>query len=346
MTLTETMRAATFRGPGQALAIEKLPVPTPGPGEVLVRVAACGLCHTDLHYVDHGVPTAKPPPLVLGHEISGTVAALGRDAVGWREGDRVLVPAVVACGRCAACRTGRENVCADMRMFGNHVDGGFAEFVAAPARDLARVPPEIDLVAASVIADAVTTPYHAVTHRAAVRPGEWTVVVGCGGVGIHAVQIAAAAGGLVVALDVSDAKLDVARTLGAVETVNPASVPDAAREVRRITGGGADVALEVVGTPATQNLALATLRRGGRLCVVGYSERPTEVPLGKVMFHELAIVGSLGCRPADYPRAIELVRRGRVRLEPTITRRVPLARIGEALDALRRGDGFRSVIVP
>src|SRR3972149_1998650 len=126
------MKAALFYGTDQPLRLEEVPDPVPGLGEVLVKVAACGVCHTDLHYLDHGVPTFKKPPLILGHEVSGVIAALGGGASPWKEGDRVLLPAVYGCGQCAMCRTGRENVCEKMVMFGNNVDGGYAEYIIAP----------------------------------------------------------------------------------------------------------------------------------------------------------------------------------------------------------------------
>ncbi|MFA5861010.1 MAG: zinc-binding dehydrogenase [Candidatus Thermoplasmatota archaeon] len=345
--MTDTMQAAVFHGAGKPLSIEKVPVPQPGSGDVLVKVAACGFCHTDLHYLDHGVPTAKKPPLILGHETSGTVATLGPGSTRWKQGDRVLLPAVLPCGRCQACRTGRENICADMRMFGNHVDGGFAEYVLAPEKDLIALPPDIDLEKASIIADALSTPYHAVVNRAQVRAGEWVAIVGCGGVGMNAVQFAAASGANVLAIDLRDDKLDVARKLGAVETINPTRSPkEFAKDVRRITGGGADVAIEAVGSPATIDTAFSTLRRGGRVCLIGYSEKPAELPAAKVMFFEYTIMGSLGCRPADYPRIVEMVRRGHVKLDPLVTSRTQLSQVNEAADRLRRGEGLRSIIVP
>ena len=129
------MRAALYRGE-PTLSVEDWPTPEPKEGEVLVKVAGCGICHTDLHYMDHGVPTFKKPPLILGHEISGTVAGWGKGVTGWSEGDRVLLPTVTSCGACACCRGGRMNICLKMKMFGNDVDGGYAEYVAAPAREV------------------------------------------------------------------------------------------------------------------------------------------------------------------------------------------------------------------
>ena len=340
------MRAAVFRGPKVPLQVEEVPTPIAGPGEVRLRVAACGFCHTDLHYLDHGVAPAKPPPLILGHEVAGRVESVGPGVTGVSVGDPVLVPAVLPCGRCDLCRSGRENICRAGRMLGNHVDGGFAEFLVVPSRDLVPLAPEIDPVRGCVIADALTTPYHAVVNRAGVRAGEWVVVIGCGGVGINVVQFASAAGGQVIAVDLNDEKLELARQLGAEEAVNPSRTPDVGRAVRQITGDGAAVALEVVGSPATIAMGFSTLRRGGRLCLVGYSSVPAELPAHRVMFLEQSVMGSLGCRPADYPRVVELVRRGKVRLDPVVTGRVSLDEIGVAAERLRRGEGFRTVVVP
>ena len=340
------MRAAVFLGARQPLSVRDVPRPVPGPGDALVKVAACGFCHTDLHYLDHDVPTAKPPPLILGHEISGVVAELGPDPHGRSVGDRVLVPSVLPCGSCDYCRAGRGNICPQLQMLGNHLDGGFAEYVRVPARDLVPLPADLDLVRSAVIADALTTPYHAVVHRAQVRSGEWVVVVGCGGVGINAVQFAVAAGANVIAVDLRAEKREAARRLGALDTLDPTEYPDLGREVRKRSGGGADVAFEVVGKPETVSLALSTLRRGGRLCVVGYSDSVVPIPLNRLMFFEYTIVGSLGCRPVDYPRVIQMVRTGKVSLDAVITATLPLHRIEEAAEDLRNGKGFRTLIVP
>jgi 6-hydroxycyclohex-1-ene-1-carbonyl-CoA dehydrogenase len=335
-----------FRGDGRGLALEEWPTPEPGVGEILVRVAGCGVCHTDLHYLDHGTPTFKPPPVVLGHEVSGTVAGTGPGVEAFAEGEPVLLPAVFTCGSCAACRTGRENVCERGTMLGNHVDGGYAEYVVAPARDVFPLPPEIPLVEGAIIADALTTPYHAVVNRGRVRPGDWVVVVGCGGVGLNVVQMAAAVGARPIAVDVSESKLEWALRLGAAATVHPPSVDRLDREIRRITGGGVPVAFEAVGKAATQQQALACLATGGRLVLVGYSPEPMALNAGRVMFRELEVVGSLGCRPVDYPRVIELARQGRVKVAELVTHRFPLEEIELAFDTLRSGESIRSVIVP
>jgi 6-hydroxycyclohex-1-ene-1-carbonyl-CoA dehydrogenase len=339
------MKAALFHGAGRPLELTEVPTPSPGPGEVRVRVEACGVCHTDLHYIDHGTPTFRPPPLILGHEAAGLVDALGAGVSGVAAGDRVLLPAVLTCGNCRFCRTGRENICANMRMFGNRIDGAYAEYVIAPARDLFALPASIALDEGCVIADALSTPYHAVKNRGQVRPGDSVAVVGVGGVGVNLVQIAAATGATVVAVDTNRERLEVARRFGAQAVVSPDDGP-AHEQVRKLTGGGVDVAFEAVGKAATLDLAFGSLRRGGRLCVVGFSSETPRWAASKVMFHEMEIVGSLGCRPVDYPPLIAMVAAGRLELSPLVTARFPLERVDEALDHCRRGIGLRNVILP
>lgn len=340
------MKAAVFHGPDQPLTIEDVPTPSPGSGEALVQVAACGVCHTDLHYIDHGTPTFKKPPLILGHEIAGTVAALGPDTEGFQEGDRVLLPAVLTCGECAMCRTGRENICHRMVMLGNNVDGGYAEYVVAPSKDTFHLPEEIPLVEGAIIADAITTPYHAVVHRARAAPGDWVVVLGCGGIGLNVVQIAAALGARVIAVDIVDEKLDWAERLGAEVTFNSQQVERLDKEVRRITSGGADIAMEAIGKAATQEQAFACLRSGGRLVLVGYSPETMSLNAGRVMYREMEIVGSLGCRPVDYPRVIEMARRGQIKVAELVTHKFALEEINQAFDTLRNGEAIRAVVTP
>ena len=340
------MKAAVFHGPNRPLEVMEVPTPRPGPGEALVRVAGCGLCHTDLHYIDHGVKTFKTPPLILGHEAAGTVAGLGTGADGRAVGDRVLVPSVLSCGRCGNCRRGRENLCDAMVMPGNNIDGAFAEYIVVPARELIPLPAGLAPERACVIADALSTPFHAVTRRARVRAGDTVAVVGCGGVGLNVVQCAAVAGARVIAVDLNPSRLAVARTLGAWETVNPGEVERVDKRVRQLTGGGVDIAFEAVGSPKTIDLAFSLLKRGGRLCLIGYSAEPAVLPAAKVMYYELEVVGSLGCGAGEYPEIVALVEAGRLTLDPIVSGTLPLERINEGFDRLRRGEGIRWVVTP
>jgi len=340
------MKAAVFHGAEVGLKIEDIPVPKIGPDQILVRVAACGVCHTDLHYIEHGVPTFKKPPIVLGHEAAGTVEQVGANVSVFKAGDRVLIPAVLTCGHCPACRAGRENICANMTMLGNHFDGAYAEYVAVPAKDVLHLPESIRLEDASIIADAVSTPFHAVKNRARVRPGDTVVIFGCGGVGMNAVQLAAAAGGYVIAVDISEQKLEWARSFGAAQTINAAKVERVSKQVRKLTGGGADVALEVIGNPRTIEEAFECVRVGGRLVVVGYTHEAVSLAAGKIMFKEIEVFGSLGCRPADYVPLIRMVEQGKVDLKRQITHRFSLDEIEKAFAVMKEGIALRSIVVP
>ena len=190
------MRAALFHGPGKPLTVEEVETPKVSPGEALVKVAACGVCATDLHYL-HGTPTFKKPPLILGHEVSGCIETVAPDVTGYRPGEPVLVPAVLSCGECLNCRRGRDNLCERMVMPGNHADGGFAEFIKVPARNLVRLPEGLPLQESAVISDAVSTPFHAVRNRGRGQGGDRVAIFGCGGGGLNTGEMRADPGGRV-----------------------------------------------------------------------------------------------------------------------------------------------------
>lgn len=340
------MKAAVFHGEKTGLKIEDVPMPQVGPSEALIKVAACGVCHTDLHYLEHGVPTFKKPPIILGHEASGVVEEIGSQVTTVRVGQRVLIPAVLTCGHCALCRAGRENICAHMTMVGNHLNGAYAEYVCVPAKDLLDLPEGVPLQEASIIADATSTPYHAVKNRACVRPGDTVVVFGCGGVGVNAVQLAAAAGASVIAVDIHERKLAWAKEFGAARTINASKVERVSKEVKKLTGGGADIAMEVIGNPRTIEEAFECVRIGGRLCVVGYTHEAVSLIGGKIMFKEIEVVGSLGCRPTDYPPLIRMVEQGRVDVRKQVTHRFPLEEISKAFEVMKEGVSLRSIVIP
>jgi len=342
------MKAALFFGSGKPLEVSEVPTPTPETGEILVKVAACGVCHTDLHYVDHNVPTFKDPPMILGHEPSGIVAGVGSNVKNFKEGDRVLLPAVLTCGVCPNCRKGKENICDNMKMFGNHIDGAYAEYVVAPAKDAIPMPEDVPLEEGSIIADAISTPYHAVVNRGQVKAGDNVVVFGCGGVGINTVQVAAAVGASVIAVDLVPEKLEMAKKLGAQATINAKEVERIDKVVKKMTGGGVDISFEAIGNPKTIQDAFACIRKGGRTVLIGYTHLDVELPASKIMFFEQEIIGSLGCRPVDYPKIVEMARTGKIKLKELVTGRFPLEGINEAFDLLRENDphALRSIMVP
>jgi 6-hydroxycyclohex-1-ene-1-carbonyl-CoA dehydrogenase len=339
------MRAAVLHPGAKELRIEDWPAPVPGPGEVLVKVAACGLCRTDLHYL-HGVPTAKTPPLVLGHEVSGTVASVGTGVEGPQVGARVLLPPVIPCGSCDACLRGRGNICARMQMLGNHRDGGFAEYVVVPANCAFPLPPDLPLEESSVISDAGSTAYHAVVNRGHVAPGEWVAVLGCGGVGLSVLQVVKAVGGRIVAVDIAPEKLDAAKRLGAHEVLDGRG--EVVKSLRKITGGGPDVAFEVIGQPATIRAAVEGVRTGGRVVIVGYTDAEVPLPAGRIMFRELEVRGSLGCPLQEFPRVLAFAANGGFDLKAMVTHRFALEGINEGFAALHAGARglVRGIMVP
>lgn len=297
----------------------------PGPGDAIIAVAGCGVCHTDIGFAVDGVPTRHPLPLVLGHEIAGRVVATGERAAGW-QGEDVIVPAVIPCNACAACRTGRHTICRRQFMPGNDGDGGFATHVRVPANDLCPVPPHLPLGLAladlAVVADAVTTPYEAI-RRAEVGPDDVAVFVGAGGVGGFGVQIAAARGAAVVAIDVDPARLELASGHGAAlaldaRNTDARKLKEAVRAFAKDCGrrGIGLRIFECSGTPSGQDTAFALLDHGGHLGVVGYTPQKVELRLSNLMALDARAQGNWGCPPRYYPEALSLVLDGKVVLGP------------------------------
>lgn len=334
------MKAALLRENSKTLTIEEISMPEPAENELLVKVMACGLCHTDLHYIDHGVKTLKKPPIVLGHEASGVVAQNGKV---FKEGDRVILPPVFTCGKCDFCLAGRENLCRNMTMLGNTIDGAFAEYIKVPEKDIASLPDGISFEEGCVIADSLSTSYHAVVNRAKVKPQERVIVFGCGGVGINVVTMAVLQGAEVIACDIDNTKLALAKEIGATYIVNPSE--ENIHEFLKQHGGKVDVAFEVIGKPQTIEMAFKTLGKGSKLCVVGYTNENITINPAKIMFFEQEIIGSVGCPPTDFQKIINLVKDGKVNASKIISNRFSLEDINVALDELRKGKGLRNIIL-
>jgi 6-hydroxycyclohex-1-ene-1-carbonyl-CoA dehydrogenase len=315
------------------------------------------VCHTDLGYYYDGVRTKHELPLTLGHEISGHVVDTGSNALWWID-RAVIVPAVIPCGQCDACRRGKATICPHQKMPGNDIHGGFATHIVVPALGLCEVDEErlratgIDLADLSVIADAVTTPYQAVV-QAGVGPGDLVVVNGVGGVGGYAVQIAAAFGGVVVAIDVNEGKLDAIARQGAALTLNAGRMTP--RDLKAAIAGFAKgrelrssewIILECSGTRAGQECAFGLLNHGGTLCVVGFTMDKVEIRLSNLMAFHARAIGNWGCPPELYPKALELVLDGRVKVAPFVEKH-PLSEINQVFEAAHAGAlKRRAVLVP
>jgi succinate semialdehyde reductase (NADPH) len=365
------MNAVILNEAPGGMHVERIPVPEPHDGEVLVKVNACGVCHTDLHVIKAEV--AFPTPAVLGHEISGTVEVLGPGVSGPPPGTNVVSAFIMPCGRCRLCAIGRDDLCDNFfamnRLKGTLYDGtsrlrrsdgstlwmysmaGLAEYAVVPATDVFALPSGLPPLESSVLGCAVFTAYGAVRHGADLRGGERVAVVAAGGVGLNVVQIAHAFGASqIIAIDVRDDKLEIARRVGATDIVNSRTT-NATEYVREITDGhGVDVAFEVLGRPETFTQALEIIGDGGRMVAVGIAPGKTSAPveITRLVRRGLRIIGSYGARTrADMPEIIRLAARGTFRPETIVTKRFPLEEADAAYQALDRGDIVgRAIVVP
>ena len=330
-----------------------IPMPELGAGEVLVEIAGCGVCHTDLSYFYYGVPTVNDPPLTLGHEISGRVIAGEENWVG----KEVIIPAVMPCNNCPICAAGRGNRCLAQKMPGNSLDifGGFSSHIPVPAIDLCVVEDrgDIPLELLAVIADAVTTPYQAVT-RADLKPGDRVVVVGgTGGIGSYVVQIAKAFGAeTVVCIDIDQDKLERSLEYGADLMIN--STDKSAKEIRNefralckehgLPHNFGWTIFEATGAKAGQEISLALLSFIGKLIWIGFSTDVNEYSLSRLMAFDAEIIGTWGCLPKYYPIALQMVLDGRIQIEPFVETR-PMSRILETFVEAHAGKLEKRVVL-
>ena len=335
MTASE-MNAARLYKAGEPLVIESIPRPAPGPDEVLVEVAACGLCGTDIHLaVDGDIPVSRSP-ITLGHEAAGTVATVGEAVTEYKAGDRVALFPSATCGQCRFCLAGRESLCEVAQVYGMSRDGSLAQFVVAPARTLVPIPDAVPFDIAAVVTDGVATPFHALRSRGALKAGESVAVVGCGGLGTHAIILARMMGaGFIVAIDVHAGARDRALELGADLALDPLSEANVGKTRRRQLGRGVDLALEFVGREDTVSTALGTLDIGGRCVVVGVGmEKPVLPPLISFVGREHSVIGSFGMDKSDIADLLALIASGSLNLDQSVSARYSLAEINQALDRL------------
>ncbi|PZX33730.1 putative S-(hydroxymethyl)glutathione dehydrogenase; zinc-containing alcohol dehydrogenase family [Cupriavidus phytorum] len=359
------MKAAVLHQPRTPLVIEDVAIGKPGPREVLVRTAAVGVCHSDLHFVDGAYP--HPVPTIPGHEAAGVVEQVGAEVRTVRPGDHVITCLSAYCGHCEHCLTGHLSLCTEPdtrrreeeepRLQGAHGNAmhqflnlsAFAEQMLIHEHALVAIRRDMPLDRAALIGCAVTTGMGAVIHTARVQPGETVAVIGCGGIGLATVNSAAIAGaGRIIAIDRVPGKLELARKFGATDVVDASegNVPDA---VRALTGGGVHHAFEAIGLKETTEQAFAMLRRGGTATVIGMIAPGVKIELkGSDFLGEKRIQGSLmGSNrfPVDMPRMVDFYMAGRLHLDALIAQRLPLDRINDAFDELRRGELARSVIL-
>ena len=337
-----TMRAGVVHAFGKPLSIEDIPIPSPGPGEVLIKVVASGVCHTDLHAANGDWPVKPSVPFVPGHEGAGIIAACGPGVVGLKDGDRAGVAWLHdACGQCEYCMTGWDSLCHAQHNTGYSVNGSFAEYVIGAAPYIARLPESADLAQLAPILCAGVTTYKGIKETE-VRPGEWVAISGIGGLGQLAVQYAKAMGLHVAALDITEDKLALARASGAEITVN-AKMPDAARQIVKETGGGAHGVLVTAVSPAAFEQALKIVRRKGTISLVGLPPGEFRTPIFDVVLGRITIWGSIVGGRADLAEAIAFAAEGKVR---AVIHKTKLDNINQVFADLKAGkiDG-RAVLV-
>jgi S-(hydroxymethyl)glutathione dehydrogenase / alcohol dehydrogenase len=358
------MKAAVLRGIGQPLSIEEIQIDLPGPREVLIRTAAAGVCHSDLHFLEGSYPCELPT--VLGHEAAGVVERVGEEVTTVKAGDHVITCLSAFCGQCECCLTGHMSLCAGrltrrragMKPRLSRADepikqflnlSAFAEQMLVHEHACTAIRPDIPLDRAALIGCAVTTGIGAVVHTAQVRAGDTVAVIGCGGIGLAAIQGAVITGaGRIIAIDRVSSKLELAKSFGATDLVD-ASEGDIVEAVRQLLPDGVHYSFEAVGTKRTAEAAFAMLRSGGTATVIGLIPVGTKIELeGSELLEEKRIQGSsMGSNrfPVDMPRYADLYVQGRLKLDAMISARVRLEGVNGALAELKRGEVARSVIV-
>jgi propanol-preferring alcohol dehydrogenase len=342
------MKAIRLIKSGSPLGSQEIEIPRVGARDVLIRVKAAGICHSDAHY-RAGVSPVEPLPLTLGHEVAGVVETTGAEVRSFTAGDRVCVHYLVTCGACAFCQAGTEQFCPAVQMIGKQRDGGYAEFIVMPERSVFRLPDEIPFEQGAILMCSSATSLHAL-NKARLRRGETVAVFGVGGLGVSALQLAKHLGASeVFAVDINPRKLELAKRLGAVPV--HASAADPVHQMKKLTAGrGVDVALELIGLPLTMRQAVQSLAILGRAVLVGLTQETFEVaPYAELLNKETEIIGVSDHLASELSMLLDLVRTQTLDLSHVITRTVPLksGAINEVLDRLEEfGDDVRVVICP
>lgn len=356
VTTPRTMRAAQITAFRRPLQVAEVPVEAPRPDGAVVRVEASGVCRSDWHFWNQDlgwVGFNLPLPANTGHEVGGVVEEVGRDVRTIKVGDRVTIPFHEADGTCPECRAGYQNLCDHMLVAGVHRTGGWAQYVTVTAADLncIRLPEGVDSLSAAALGCRYMTAYRAVIDRGRVQPGQWLAVHGCGGVGLSAVQIAAAADAMVVAVDVDDRKLAKARDEGAAATINVRGLTpeQVGQAVKDATGGGAHVSLDALGRAFTFHQSIQSLRKRGRHVQAGITSQEERgqvaIPVDMLVMMEWEVVGSLGNPHPKYAELLALVARQKLRPARLVTREIALDDVNDTLERMTRFDtvGFEVI---
>lgn len=339
------MKAMVLESYNADLRLSHLPDPEPLPGEIVVKVQACGMCQTDIKLVSGQLGSCIQLPHVPGHEIAGEVVALGKDVRNLKLGDKGVAFHIVPCGVCELCLTGRENLCTSIRRIGFELSGGFAEYVAMPASNLCTFESDIAFERMAILPDAVATPYHVLGRLAQLGMGNSVLIIGLGGLGIHAVQLALGTGALVIAADVNEKAIELARSFNVGRTTNPLK-EDSVAKVRELTGGkGVDLIIDGVGRKESVDWSLSCLKKGGHYYSLGYDPvNPVCFNMLNVHNNEWTIHGVKATTRQELREVISIVERGIVR--PYVSKTLPLELANEGLAAIKKGETLgRTVLI-
>jgi len=341
------MRAVMKTRPEPGVEVRDIPVPKIAPDEVLIRVRAAAICGSDLGIYDYTPAYSRMRlPVVLGHEFAGVIEEAGDEVEGFGVGDKVLAESVKACGKCSFCRAGMSNLCGDSTLFGIHVDGGFAEYVAVPHKLLHRVSERMTFEEAAVI-EPLSNSVHFATEIAETKPGDLVVVQGCGPIGLFSAQLFRLSGAevLITGIGIDTERFRIAGKLG-FETVN-VEEEDLVERVMSMTGGkGADVAFVAVGAPSALVQAVRLVKKRGQVVVVGIFGKDVELPVTEIVRREIIVKGAYDARPANFPQSIRLIEDGTINTKDIITHRFPLKRAEEAFGVAKSKAGGKVIFIP
>lgn len=343
------MKAAILESGKKILDIREVPVPELKPGQVKVKIKACGICGSDAHLVIHGTLKCKHFPRIPGHESSGIIEEVGENVSRFQKGDRVVIAAGTSCGVCSYCKAGYENLCKDVGVFGFDRDGGFAEYNIVEERYLYSLPDTIPFDQGAILADAVSTPYHAIRYRGNIQNGDTVAIFGCGGLGIHAVAIARAmTDGKVIALDVERGPLENATKYGADEIINLKEIRNPGKTLKEITKG-VDLLADFSGYMSNIEESLRAMNPGGRIVLVGIGRQPLKFQIPFILIERMiSVLGSYGSDRRAIPELIELYLKGKINLSHSITSHHTLEELNQCLEDLdeRKGNPIRFIIQP
>ena len=341
------MKAAVLYEVRQPLRIEELDMPEVGDEDVLIKVAACGVCHTDLKVIEGRNRFISPT--ILGHEVAGTLERVGARCKDFKEGDRVIIGMRYKCGRCRYCLSARENLCerrpappkltkTDGSVVTRWNVGGFAEYVSVPAYVVFRIPDGMSMEEASIVGCRVTTAYNAVKHRGRLQPGDSALVIGCGGIGLNTIQFLGCFGAYpIIAVDIANDKLEAAKQFGATHTINASEI-DPVRETIKLTDGGVDKSFEAIGNPKTSDQIIQATRPGGTATIIGgLGNGPFTISSGRFVTSEITITGVSSRQANDVEEVFQMAKDGRVELKKLITKTYRYDKINEALEDLENG---------